>query len=142
MIAFHTNNNLLFPLFAGVFMLIYILCFALMRPYFTFVKLGLALYLLDALICSPVAYIVMHTVYDQSPVVSPIFSFMVIFFTLQTLSMIFLVFAFYNKNKFAVGDDNPILYKLSSYTIDCDENKNDDHQLDEQQNQHYNKSYC
>lgn len=65
MVTFHTKNDLLFPLFAGVFMLIYILCFALMRPFFTLVKLGLALYPLDAFISSPVAYIIMHTVYEQ-----------------------------------------------------------------------------
>lgn len=123
MVSFHTSDDIRFALFAGVFMLVFIAAFLMMPPPLSLVKAGLAIYLLDALISSPVAYMVMHTVYSHSPVVTPIFAFIVMFVTLQALSMIFLMFAFHRSRAGTAVDDSPLLR-----TVKLKDSENDDSQ--------------
>lgn len=88
-------------------MLVFIAAFLAVPP-LSLAKAGLAIYLRDAHLAA-CCYIAMHTLRSHSPVVKPIFAFIVMFVTLQALSMVFLMLAFHRSRKGTAVDGSQLL---------------------------------
>lgn len=107
MVSFHSSDDTRLALLAGVFMLVFIAAFLAVPP-LSLAKAGLAIYLRDAHLAA-CCYMAMHTVRSRSPVVTPIFAFIVMFVTLQALSMVFLMLAFHRSRAGTAVDGSPLL---------------------------------